>query len=226
MPALRVARAATVRYSEVKGSMNAFDYLLITATSLGAIYGLTRGVLRMATSMVSLLGALYFASLYYPLVGGFSEQQLGLDPTVGSIIGYVAVFAIVFIAIEIMGRTIIRISRAVRIGWLDRLAGATVGAALVAVVAGVLVMVLAVVLPANASLLRDSRLAPTLLAYNELLIGYVPDDVKETYHEKRDMLVMYWLTQPREQAQPTAGESAGASAPVVTEPAARATVSP
>jgi membrane protein required for colicin V production len=192
--------------------MNAFDYLVITVTALGAIYGLTRGVLRMATSLISLLAALYFASIYYPLAGNFSAQQFGLDPTIGSIIGYVAVFAIVFVSIEIIGRAVIRVTRVVHMGWVDRLAGSVLGAAVVAVAGGVMVTMLTVVLPVDAPFLRDSQLAPQLLTYNESLMSYVPAGLKDTYREKRDMLVTYWIThQPAD-----SGSSAAEPTPPMT----------
>src|SRR4029077_10277804 len=83
--------------------MNGLDYLAVALFAIGAIYGLQRGALRMVTSVVSLAAAIYFASLYYSKAGAFAEAQIGSSHTVGAVIGYVAVFALIFTAVEMIG---------------------------------------------------------------------------------------------------------------------------
>ena len=52
--------------------MNGLDYVAVALLAIGAIYGLQRGALRMVTSAVSLVAAIYFASLYYARAGTFA----------------------------------------------------------------------------------------------------------------------------------------------------------
>ncbi len=70
---------------------------------IGAIYGLQRGALRMVTSVVALAAAIYCASFYYNRAGAFAETQLRSSHAVGAVIGFVAVFALIFAAVEIIG---------------------------------------------------------------------------------------------------------------------------
>ncbi|MGA7869987.1 MAG: CvpA family protein [Candidatus Binatus sp.] len=173
--------------------LNGLDYAAIALFAIGAIYGLQRGALRMVTSVVSLAAAVYFASLYYTRAGELAETQLGSSHTVGAVVGYIAVFALIFTAVEIIGSSAIRLMHIVHLGPLDRLAGGLLGAGIAGVFAGLAVMLLAAALPPNAALLRNSQLVPMLLGYNEMLVGYIPGDAKLEYERNRDDLMKYWV---------------------------------
>src|SRR5260370_16405239 len=101
-------------------AMNGLDYAAVALFAIGAIYGWQRGALRMVTSVVSLAAAIYFASLYYTRAGAFAEAQLGTSHTVGAVIGYVAVFALIFTAVEMIGSSAIRLLHIPPLNTLDR----------------------------------------------------------------------------------------------------------
>src|SRR5271167_2002567 len=118
--------------------LNGLDYVGIALFAVGAIYGLQRGALRMVTSVVSLAAAVYFASLYYNKAGAFAETQLGSSQAVGAVVGYVAVFALIFSAVEIIGTFSIRLAHVVHLNPLDRFAGGLLGAGIAGVLAGLI----------------------------------------------------------------------------------------
>ena len=173
--------------------MNGLDFAIVIALSVGAIYGLSRGAIRMLTSVVALFGGTYFASIYYPGAGRFIEQQFGVAPTEASLIGYVVLFAALFFVIEIVGAMLMRMLHVVHLSWADRLMGAALGATVTAIGAGFIVTLMAVVLPSDAQILRDSRLAPRLLLYNQELVRFIHDEVKEDYETKRTEIIRSWI---------------------------------
>ena len=173
--------------------LNGLDYVAIALMALGAIYGLQRGALRMVTSAVSLGAAIYFASFYYTRAGNLAETQFRVSHDVGAVVGYIIVFALIFIAVELIGSTAIRLAHVVHLSTIDRLVGGLLGAGIAAVLAGLAVMLLAAIVPPNTDLLRDSRLVPMLLAYNEMLVGYIPGDARVAYERNRDDLMKYWV---------------------------------
>jgi uncharacterized membrane protein required for colicin V production len=195
--------------------MNGLDYCAVALFGIGAIYGLQRGALRMLTSVVSLGAAIYFASLYYTKAGALAEQQMGSSHTVAAVIGYVVVFAIIFAAVEMIGAAAIRLAHIVHLSPLDRLAGGLLGAGIAGVFAGLAVMLLAAVMPPNAAILRDSQLVPMLLAYNEMLVGYIPGDAKVSYERNRDDLMKYWVVNA------TKGAGAAPSPAAMPSPSAK-----
>lgn len=192
--------------------MNAFDFVVIGVVVAGAIYGLRQGLLRMITSAVALVAAIVVASVYYTRAGEIAQHEFGAGATVASVIGYLLVFIIIFSAIELVGTTAIRLIQVVHLSWADRLAGSVLGAALVSVVMGIAVMLLAVVLPTDASILRDSKLAPMLVEYNDMLVRYIPDQARQAYENNRENLMRYWIAEAEKTvthagASPTASPS-------------------
>lgn len=190
--------------------MNTLDYAIVGVTVFGALYGVSRGVLRMATSLASLVAGFYCAAQYHSAGGAMIQRALG--PSVGStiiaILGYLVVFAIVFAGIEAAGNILIRLLHIVHMNWIDRLGGALVGAAVAAVMAGFGLIILTTLLPSDSMLMRESQLAPHLMAYNQTLMAYVPAEIRDAYQVRRDAWVRYWQE-----------HSPGAGAPVSAAPA-------
>jgi len=188
--------------------LNGFDFVGVALLAIGAIYGLQRGALRMVTSVVALAAAIYFASIYYNMAGAFAETKLGSSHTVGAVIGYVVVFALIFSAVEIIGSFAIRLIHVVHMNPLDRLAGGLLGAAIAGVFGGLIVMLMAAVLPPDAPLLHNSQLVPMLLAYNEMLVEYIPGDARLAYQRNRDDLMRFWVQNAMKDANPAPSPAA------------------
>ena len=193
--------------------MNAFDFVVLAAVAFGVLHGLRNGLLTMVTSFVALIAALYLASLHYSEAAAIIARQFGTNPTLATVLGYVAVFLVVFIAVQFVGGLIVGVLRMASLGWIDRLAGGFLGGAIAAAVAGLAVMLLTTVLPANAELLRNSEAAPMLLAYDAMLVRYIPEEAKQAYQRNRDILIRAWIAQaskrssgsgPADSSSPTA----------------------
>jgi len=174
--------------------MNGLDYVILAIIGLSALSGLSRGALRMATSILALLCGIYAASVYYARAAAVANQDLKTNLSVSEVIGYVAIFLIVYIAIEYAGSRIIRLIQMIHLNWIDRLAGAILGASIGAILAGLIVVVMTAAMPPDSPLLQNSKLAPHVRAYNEALLAYVPEQVKATYEEKRAELYRQWET--------------------------------
>lgn len=179
---------------------NNLDYIIIAIVALGALYGLGRGVLRMITSLLSLILGIAAALTWYGQVSGFMQRHFNTSPLVSTVIGYVVVFLAVSAAIEFIGRRLTMLVYIVHLSWIDRIGGALLGAALGAVLAGIAVILIEAVAPTDASMVHDSQLAPRVLAYNQALLGYVPEQVKNLYQKKSEDLKRSW---DRENQSPT-----------------------
>jgi membrane protein required for colicin V production len=188
---------------------NGLDYAIVAILAFGVLYGLTRGVLRMVTSILSVLLGIAAASAWYGRVGSFVAQHLHTTPAAGAIISYIVVFIAIAAAVEFAGRRIVRLAHIINLNWLDRLAGALCGAALAAAFAGFDVGLLTLALPADASLVRNSQLAPRVLAYNQMLMAHVPAELRNLYGQKRDELLRYWNAQNESPASANHGAASG-----------------
>ncbi|HLX38272.1 MAG TPA: CvpA family protein [Candidatus Binataceae bacterium] len=183
--------------------MNGLDFAIVIALSVGAIYGLSHGAIRMLTSVVALVGGVYFASVYYPAAANLVQKNFGTSPVAASLIGYLIIFGALFFVIEAVGNILMRMLLVVHLSWFDRLVGSAVGATVMAVIAGIIVMLMAVVLPADAEIIRNSQLAPRLLLYNHELVNYIPDDVKQAYENKRAEIIRSWIEKETRLTEPS-----------------------
>jgi membrane protein required for colicin V production len=184
--------ADTLRSETMAAGMNWLDYALIIIIGLSVLHGLSRGALRMLTSILSFALGIYGASIWHAQIGLLAQSHLGTSPAASNIIGYIAIFLIVFVAVEMAGQRIIALAQLIHLNLLDRLAGAALGAVLGAIFAGLNIILLTTLLPANYPLLQNSELAPEILAYDQSLLDYIPSQMKQVYEDKRNQLVRYW----------------------------------
>jgi membrane protein required for colicin V production len=172
---------------------NGLDYAIIVIVGFGALYGLGRGALRMATSILSLALGLYVAATWYLPVVAYIQKAFRTSPPVTRALGYAIIFLVVLLAIEYAGRRIIMLVNLINLGCLDRLAGGVFGAGIGVVLAGLIIVAITAFSAPNPPMITDSQFAPTILAYNEALLAYVPPEVKKEYEVKRDQVYRYWV---------------------------------
>ena len=180
---------------------NNLDYAIVGLIAFGGLYGLGRGVLRMVTSILSVILATLGALNWHGYVAPFVEYHAHTSPSVSAVIGYVVVFLAIAAAVDYAGRRVLRLIYAIHLNWLDRIGGALVGCSLAAALAGFTVGLLAQRLPPDSELVRNSSLAPRVAAYNETLIGFVPVQVRQLYSEKWSEM-MQLLRAPNESPAP------------------------
>jgi len=156
------------------------------------VHGLSHGALRMLTSFFSFILGIYGASKWHSQAATLCQYHLGTSPAISDVIAYVAIFLVLFVAVEMVGQRLIGMAALVHLNLVDRLAGAALGALLGAVFAGLNIVLLTALLPENYPLLQNSELAPRILSYDQELVGYVPPRLKQVYEDKRDQLARYW----------------------------------
>ncbi len=124
-------------------NLTTIDYAIIAIIGLSLIWGLFRGFIREAISIVTVTLALLLSVV-------FSDTILPLFAWLGSPqIGYYASFASIFIVVMALGYIVAKITglmaKTLGFGWLDRILGGGFGAA-----RGLLVVVMALFLFAKA----------------------------------------------------------------------------
>lgn len=190
--------------------MNGLDLLILVVIALGAIYGAARGILRIASSLIALIAAVYVASIYSRAAGEYLTRAFSMQPETGAVLGYIVIFLAVLVIVAWGGAVLAELIRAVHMSWADRLGGAVVGAALGALLAGFIVLAVTVTLPVDAPLISRSQLAPRVLALNHDLAGFVPVQIRDAYYYRESQLVTYWN---QHKAAPPESSSGPATAP-------------
>ncbi|HVB81582.1 MAG TPA: CvpA family protein [Candidatus Binataceae bacterium] len=188
--------------------MNGLDYVILAAIGLGAIFGSGRGILRIASSLIALVAAVYLAALYSQVAGAYLTRAFSMRPETGAVLGYVVIFLAVMIIVAWGGANLAALVHAVHMSWADRLGGAVVGAALGALLAGLIVVVATVTLPADTPVIRQSQLAPRLLDFTHDLAGFIPAQIRDAYYYRESQLITYWNQHKTAPPEPASGPAA------------------
>ncbi|HVA40348.1 MAG TPA: CvpA family protein [Candidatus Binataceae bacterium] len=188
--------------------MNGLDYAILAVIGLGAIFGSGRGMLRIASSLIALVAAVYLAALYSQAAGAYLSRAFSVRPGTGAVLGYVVIFLTVMVIVAWGGTKLAQLVRAVHMSWADRLGGAAVGAALGALLAGLIVVVATVTLPADTPVIRQSQLAPRVLDFTHDLAGFVPAQVRDEYYYREAQLITYWNQHRTAPSEPASGPAA------------------
>lgn len=160
--------------------MNLLDVGIIALCGILALFGTLRGFVRQAVSLAGLILGHILAVRYNAEV----QKLLQFDFQHAGIATYVLTLLAVYIAVRLLGLLIERWVRGTKLSVLDRILGALTGLVKGALFSILLVYVLVAVLPRNAAILKNSKLAPRALIAAGWLGKTFPERIRESYREK------------------------------------------
>ena len=160
--------------------MNLLDVCIVILCAALALFGLLRGLVHQAFS----LGGLILGHLLAVRYNAEAQKLLQFDFPHAGIAAYVLALLAVYVAVRLIGLLIERLIRGTPLSGLDRLLGALMGAAKGALFSILLVFVLVVLLPRDAVVLKNSKLAPRALVAAGWLEKTFPERIRESFREK------------------------------------------
>lgn len=160
--------------------MNLLDICIMAICVVLALLGLLKGFVRQAVSIAGLILGHILAVRYNAEV----QKLLQFDFPHAGVAAYLLALLAVYIAVRLLGLLIERWIRGTKLSGLDRLLGLLAGAAKGALLSILLVFLLVVILPRNAALVKNSKLAPRVLVAAEWLEKVFPDQIRESFREK------------------------------------------
>jgi membrane protein required for colicin V production len=113
--------------------MNALDWVLIIAFALTALWGYKTGLVSAALNAIAIYVGLFLSGLFAGRVLSLIWDGVESE-AISTAIGYVIIFAAVFIAMRILASIIKKALTVTFMGWVDSLGGIVIG-----LVAGVLI---------------------------------------------------------------------------------------
>ena len=171
--------------------MNLFDIIVIIIVGFCLIRGIFRGLVKELFSIVGVMAGYYAAYSYYPHVSKFLSQWV---PAVAysRLIGFLIVFIGIFLIISIIGVIVKYLMSISFLGWTDRISGAVFGLIKGLLIASVLFIAFTTFLPKNASIVKDSAVAPYLSHVSTQMAKIVKKDMKHEFVEKIEDLKKAW----------------------------------
>jgi membrane protein required for colicin V production len=121
--------------------MNALDYVLFAIIAIAALRCWFRGIIGEVLSMAAVVGGLLAGIFFYRAVGAWISALYPLG-SLEVVVGFVASFAVVFIVVKIIERSLRSVLENLNLDLLDRVFGLAFGALEGLILATIIVMIL------------------------------------------------------------------------------------
>lgn len=168
--------------------MHWLDFVLLLVLGFGALLGLRSGLLWQVARVLTFALAIYACIHYHTVAAGWLADHLsGLNEVTTYLLAYLVTFLTVYLVCFIVTHLMERALRAAKLKPVDRLLGAVVGVLKAGLVAGgVLLGVAVYATPASDKTLAESKIAPVLLKGMRVVILAVPQKYKDSLSETLD----------------------------------------
>lgn len=160
--------------------MNLLDAVIAVLCAAFLLMGVVHGLVRQAVSLGGLVFAHLAGARYHPA----AVRALDLDFRYGAEVGYLCVFAAVYLAVRLAGIPVERWVRSSKLSGTDRLAGGAAGLLKGALLSVLLVFFLVIFLPRDAAVLRESKAAPHAIAAAGWLGRAFPERIGAAFRAK------------------------------------------
>ncbi len=157
---------------------NPVDLFIITTILISLILGLWKGFVRSLTALTGLVLGFVIAGKYYPEVQVYLYKISSLNPQIAMIISMLALFVMVQAAFVLIRKLLDTLIDITRLGWLDRVLGALMGASTGLVFIAVTVQALILTAPEWPSV-KNSNLIQVVDSLTIKAMDYAPQQAKD-----------------------------------------------
>lgn len=178
------------------GHIMFLDILLVIILGFCLIRGVFRGLIKELASIVGVLGGLYTAYTYYPLIAKMLSRWL-TNQNYLNIFSCLLIFGMVCIIISVIGVMIKYFMNIMFIGWTDRICGAFLGAVKGILIVAALILILTSFLPKNAPILKDSLVARYIMTVSATMAKISSKEMKAMFGLKMKALNQTWELKKR-----------------------------
>jgi membrane protein required for colicin V production len=121
--------------------MNTFDIIISVFLLFGFIRGLFKGLFVEVASLLALIAGVYGAIHFSYFVGDFLSNRVSWDEKYITIVSFAITFAIIVLAITLIGKLFTKIADFASLGLLNKLIGGVFGALKVGLILSVVLLI-------------------------------------------------------------------------------------
>jgi membrane protein required for colicin V production len=163
--------------------MNVLDWVFIIIIAVSSIYGIFKGLIKEASSILAIIIGWIAASKFYMKLSPVFNV-FGLNDQISNVFSFIIIFLAIFIALILIGKLIHRLVHSISLGWLNRLGGMGFGFIKGVILSSIIIIVLTITLPEKTQILSHSKLSPHIMGISKVLVSFVPKDLKNRFMEK------------------------------------------
>ncbi len=166
--------------------MEVIDIIILILIGVGVIQGLMKGSMKELASVVGFVAGLLLARALFGTVAEQLAPALGTSITIAQILSFILIWVAVPIGCSLVASVLTKALEVVHLGWLNRLAGAMLGAVKMMLLVGIGIYVLEYIDPKSEMVSKTTKKASVLYTPMKELVDQclpvvkdVTDDIKE-----------------------------------------------
>ena len=166
--------------------MEVIDIIILILIGVGVIQGLMKGSMKELASVVGFVAGLLLARALFGTVAEQLVPALNTSITVAQILSFILIWVAVPIGCSLVASVLTKALEVVHLGWLNRLAGAMLGAVKMMLLVGIGIYVLEYIDPKSEMVSKTTKKASVLYTPMKELVDQclpvvkdVTDDIKE-----------------------------------------------
>jgi membrane protein required for colicin V production len=166
--------------------LSVLDWLILFVVLMSVLGAIGQGFFYELFSFAGVIAGYLIAAWQYPRVADFYAHYVN-SPWAADIAGFFTIFVVVVLLGGVVGKMARWAVREVGLRWFDRVLGGLFGFLKGVVICTVIVIALAAFSPTS-SWLRDSRIAPFMLATGRKLIWAAPAELRQRFRDGWNLL--------------------------------------
>ncbi len=169
--------------------MHWLDITLLAIITVFAVVGIWRGFISQVFSVLALVVGLSAGIMFYGRLGqALMERGVVENEPMANVIAFVALVVAFYIAVQLIGWLTAKLTGALQLGLLNRLAGGALGAVFGAMTALMLVSALGFLYSQNNPMFKDSVVLPYLDEGSRVAKALVPEDLGASVEKARELI--------------------------------------
>ena len=167
--------------------MEIIDIIILVLIGVGVIQGLMKGSLKQLAAIVGFVAGLLLARGLFGTVAAQLAPALGTSITIAQILSFILIWVAVPIGCSLIASVLTKALDVVNLGWLNRLAGAMLGAVKVMLLVGLGIYVLEYIDPKSEMMSQTTKKASMLYGPMKEFVDQCLPVVKDVTDDIKDV---------------------------------------
>lgn len=167
--------------------MEVIDIIILVLIGIGAISGLMRGSIKQLAQIVGFVAGLLLARGMFGVVAEQLAPALGTSITIAQILSFILIWVAVPIGCSLIASVLTKALNVVNLGWLNRLAGAMLGAVKLMMLIGLGIYVLEYIDPKSEMVSKTTKKSSLLYSPMKEFVDQCLPVVKDVTEDIKDV---------------------------------------
>jgi len=168
--------------------MEVIDIIILVLIGVGVVQGLMKGSIKQLAAIVGFVAGLLLARALFGTVAGQLAPALGTSITIAQILSFILIWVAVPLGCSWVASILTKALEAVNLGWLNRLAGALLGALKVMLLVGLGIYVLEYIDPKSEMISKTTKKASVLYHPMKDLVNQCLPVIKDMTDDIKDVV--------------------------------------